>query len=415
MNDTILPVAGFSAAALSTGVKKRGKLDAALIVAEKPIPSAALFTQSMVAAAPVILSRSHIVSGVARAFFVNSGNANACTGEAGMQIAEDIAASCATAIGCAPQEMQVASTGVIGVLPQADKITSAAPTLVENLRDTASALQEVSAAFMTTDLLPKIVSTTFEIDNHTYTVTGIAKGSGMIKPNMATMIGLLLTDAPLTSETCKTLLAEVSLHTFNAITVDGDTSTNDTLLLMASGKAGGPEIGPHSTAADTVRGALFEVCESLAKMIARDGEGATKLLEVIVTGAASYEDAKKVAYAIAESPLVKTAIFGRDANWGRVAGAAGRAGVEFDQANLAISFAGILVCEHGTAVAFDEAEALEALSLTDITIHVDLGVIPSSPQDIESARTLYPALGAARILSCDFTYDYIRINGEYRS
>lgn len=411
----ILPVLGFSAAAFATGVKKRNKLDAALIIAEKPVPAAAIFTQSKVVAAPVILSRKNITSGTARGFFVNSGNANACTGEAGMAAAQEIATAYASAVGCEPDELQVASTGVIGVLPCTEKIIAPAAEMAGLLSPDAPALVDVAEAFMTTDLSVKIISTTFEAQGITYTATGIAKGSGMIRPNMATMIGLILTDAPLTSSACKALLGEISENTFNAVTVDGDTSTNDTLLLMASGAAGGPNIEPGSGAAEIVRDALFGVCEALATMIARDGEGATKLVEVIVTGAARHADAKRVAYTIAESPLVKTAIFGRDANWGRVAGAAGRAGVEFDQANLAISFAGILVCKHGTAVDFDEAEALEALSQPDVTIHVDLGVSASQAGDVESTRTICPAPGAARILTCDLTYDYIRINGDYRS
>ena len=408
-------VKGFSCNALHVGLKKK-HLDLALIAAEEPVPCAGLFTQSRVVAAPVIVSQEHCGSGYAQAFIINAGNANACTGEQGLADAREICATAAGALGCKDTDVLCASTGVIGVPLLADKIVGNIEDLASGRAGDDDHVGLVSQAIMTTDTCSKITTASFEYDGTTYSITGIAKGSGMIAPNMATMIGALLTDAPISPAVCDSLLRSVAAHTFNAVTVDGDTSTNDTLVLMASGAAGGEMIDAKSNPAfELALAALFEVCEKLAMMIAADGEGATKMVDVVVTGASSSADAEQMARTIAESPLVKTALFGNDANWGRVAGAAGRSGVAFNPGLLGITFAGIQVCANGEALVFDEDEALKALSAPHVSIHVDLGQSSQTQLDYESTFTAHPNEGSARIMTCDLSYDYVRINGEYRS
>lgn len=410
-----VPVKGFSFSALHAGLKKK-KLDLALITAQRPIAVSAVFTTSQVVAAPVIVARKHVENGYAQAVVINAGNANACTGQQGLLDAQATCQAVASHLGCDPYDVICASTGVIGVPLPVSKITDALPALTTGLTPSADMLENVAHAIMTTDTKVKVATTTFEVEGTTYTMTGIAKGSGMIAPNMATMISIILTDAPLSPQACKGLLSANCATTFNAVTVDGDTSTNDTLILMASGEGGGSTIvDENSLGFAEASQATFKVCEQLASMIAADGEGATKMIDVVVTGAASSADAAKIARTNAESPLVKTALFGNDANWGRVAAASGRSGVAFDQSKLSISFAGIKVCKNGEALGFDEDEALEALSQDRIFIHIDLGGSAHPQADFESTFTQTPAPGAARIMTCDLSYDYIRINGEYRS
>jgi len=412
----VLAVQGFKAGALASGLRRHGRLDLALVYADEPVACAGIFTQSRVVAAPVILSREHVSDLRARGFIVNSGNANACTGAVGMKTAHEICETYARVLSADESDILCASTGVIGVVLEGDKITSQAERLVETGTADSRGLEDFAQAIMTTDTSSKICSQTFSYAGHTCTVTGIAKGSGMIKPNMATMIGVLLTDAPLSGSMCEEVLHTVAQPTFNSVTVDGDTSTNDTLICMASAVVDAPCIGKkEDDGYDQAVQAFFEVSDKLAKMIASDGEGATKEIEVVVTGARTSEDARRVAFTIAESPLVKTAVFGSDANWGRVAMAAGKAGVFFDQANMDIDFAGIPVCESGTALPFDEEAALAALGGGEVQIHIDLGERATSLSDIASAKTCFPAVGVARVLTCDLTYDYVRINGEYRS
>lgn len=388
---------GFLSAAVHCGLKKGDAPDLGLLVAPVPIPAAAVFTRNLVAAAPVILSRMHVAGGSVRAVVVNAGNANACTGEQGMHDAVATAQCVADAVGCAASEVFVCSTGVIGVpLPLdlvCDGIAAAAGAL------TVDGADEFARAIMTTDTVPKRASATFESDGVAHTVEGTAKGSGMIRPDMATMLAFITTDAPLTSAACDHVLRAAAARTFNRLTVDGDTSTNDTAVLLASGAAGGPPIEVDSAACDAAEAAIHEVCLTLARAIAADGEGATKLVEVTVTGAQTEQAAEKAAFTVAESPLVKTAIFGRDANWGRVAAAVGRSGASLDPGALAVTFAGIEVCRDGGAVPFDEDEALAALSADEIEIRVDLGC----------------GTAQATVLTCDLTYEYVRINGAYRS
>ncbi len=388
--------AGFSASGISAGLKPSGALDLALVAAEAACPAAAVFTTNKVAAAPVIVSRRHIADMTARAVVINSGNANACAGAQGERDAENTAAVLADALGCAATDVIVCSTGVIGVPLPTDRLLAAVPEAVASLSPDGDA---AARAIMTTDTVAKQAAVEFTCGGSTYRVGGMAKGSGMIQPNMATMLAVLTTDAPLTAEACDAALRAAVNVTFNRVTVDSDTSTNDTCVLLASGAAGGEPIAPNDARLVDVIAAVKAVAETLARMIARDGEGATKLITVNVRGAANDTDAELAAFAIANSPLVKTAIFGRDANWGRVAMALGKSGCELDQTRFDITFAGIPVCSAGQAIAFDEEAAFRALSSDDVTLEADLHL----------------GGGEATVWTCDLTYDYVRINGEYRS
>lgn len=388
---------GFLASGVAAGLKTRGKRDLALITAADVVPAAAVFTTNLVAAAPVVVSRRHIAGGVTRAVVINAGNANACTGSQGEHDARTMAIAVAEALECVPEHVLVSSTGVIGVPLPVTRIVAAIPHAASEL-DNASGLY-AAEAIMTTDTFAKETAVTFEVGGRRFTVGGMAKGSGMIAPNMATMLAVLTTDAPLTSEACETALRTAVATTFNRVTVDSDMSTNDTAVLMASGEAGGEEIGRGDPAFEPVAAAIHAVAGALARMIARDGEGATKLITVTVRGAVTESEAELAAFAVANSPLVKTAVFGRDANWGRVAMAIGKSGAHIDPGAFDITFAGVEVCRAGAALAFDEAEALAALSEVDVEIAVELHV----------------GAGAATVWTCDLTHDYIRINGEYRS
>lgn len=393
----VVAAAGFMAAGVHCGLKADGRRDLALVTADKPVPVAAVFTTNAVAAAPVIVSRRHVASGTCRAVVINAGNANACTGRRGEDDAIATAHAVAEALACEPGEVVVSSTGVIGVpLPVELVVAGVAEAAAELDNRTGDVAAE---AIMTTDTFAKQIALSAEIDGHRVTVGGMAKGSGMIAPNMATMLGVLTTDAPLSRAACDAALRAAVATTFNRVTVDSDTSTNDMVVLMASGAAGGAMIEPDSEGFSAVAELVHEVCAQLARMIARDGEGATKLVTVTVTGATSESDAEKVAFSIANSPLVKTALYGNDANWGRVAMAVGKSRAAVDAGKLAIRFAGIEVCSAGEAVGFDEDEALHALSQPEVEIEVDLGL----------------GAGSATVLTCDLSHEYVSINGDYRS
>ena len=388
---------GFSCSGVSAGLKSRGRLDLALVAASRTVPAAAVFTTNLVAAAPVVVSRRHSVGGEARAVVINAGNANACTGARGELDALTMAHAAAEALNCPPEHIIVSSTGVIGVPLPVAKIVSAIPLAVTGL-DVESG-QRAAEAIMTTDTFAKQTALTLKVAERTYTVGGMAKGSGMIAPNMATMLAVITTDAPLKSEACDAALRTAVGSTFNRVTVDSDMSTNDMAVLMASGEAGGEEIGSGDAAFAPLAAAVHGVAEELARMIARDGEGASKLITVTVSGAATESDAELTAFAIANSPLVKTAIFGRDANWGRVAMAIGKSGAHVDPRAFDITLAGVAVCRAGAGLVFDEAAVLGALSESEVEIAVDLHVGDRR----------------ATVWTCDLTYDYVRINGEYRS
>lgn len=388
---------GFMAGAGAGGLKPDGRRDVALIVADAAVPAAAVFTRSSMAAAPIEVSRRTIATGSARAVVANAGNANACTGEQGLRDAEEMAATAARALGCDPGEIVVASTGVIGVPLPVAQVAAAVGEAVGDLdrRDGRHAAE----AIMTTDTFPKESGVSFDLDDRRIVVGGMAKGAGMIMPDMATMLAFVTTDARLSSAACDAVLREAVDATFHRITVDSDTSTNDMVMLMASGAAGGPPIEVGGSGYRSCAYAVREVCGELARMIVRDGEGATKMIGVVVRGADSQDDARAVALSVANSPLVKTAVFGGDANWGRVAMAVGKSDAKVDPWRLSIRFAGISVCDAGQAVPFDEGAAAEALAADEIEIEVGLG------------------LGTAEYsaLTCDLSYEYVRINADYRS
>lgn len=389
--------AGFSASGVASGIRAKGRLDLALVVAGRPVPAAAVFTRNLVAAAPVTVSREHIAGGRARAVVINSGNANAATGSQGIVHARATADAVACELGCESEEVVVSSTGVIGVPLPVELVLGGIPAAVAALgSDSGTSAAE---AIMTTDTYKKELSLSCEIGGRTVTVGGMAKGSGMIAPNMATMLCVLTTDAPLSSEVCDAVLRAVVAVSFNRVTVDSDTSTNDMCVLLASGEAGGEPFAPGSAELTRFTELLCDLAVALARSVARDGEGATKLVSVTVSGASSVDEADLCARTIGESPLVKTAIFGHDANWGRVAAAAGRSGAQFDPDRLSIDFLGIPVCRDGMTVAFDEDEALRRFEEPEIAIDVDLGAGESS----------------ATVWTCDLSYEYVRINGDYRT
>jgi glutamate N-acetyltransferase/amino-acid N-acetyltransferase len=369
----------------------------ALLAASRAVPAAAVFTTNLVAAAPVLVSREHIACGTARAVITNAGNANACTGAQGLADALSMAEAVADALACSPADVIVASTGVIGVpLPVGIVLPAVAEAAAVLDADSG---RDAAEAIMTTDTFPKQSAFTFDAGGNRYTVGGMAKGSGMIKPDMATMLAYVTTDAPLTSQACDAALRAAVGRTFNRITVDSDTSTNDMCILMASGEGGGDPIGPSDEAFAPVAQAIHLVCGELARMIVRDGEGATKFVEITVNGARSEEDAELAAFAIADSPLCKTAIFGGDANWGRVAMAIGKSRAYVDPEAFDVVFAGVPTCRAGAALDFDEDAAAAALGRHDVDISVDLNV----------------GVHSATVWTCDLSYDYIRINGGYRS
>jgi glutamate N-acetyltransferase/amino-acid N-acetyltransferase len=385
---------GFRAAGVTAGIKSAGR-DVALILSDRPASAAALFTSNRVQAAPIAVSREHLRQGQARAIVVNSGNANACTGERGLADARRMAAIAAESLGIAPREVLVASTGIIGHALPMDRIEAG----IRQAAAEAGAHGEAAAeAIMTTDTRPKQIAVEFAVDGRLVRVGGIAKGAGMIAPHLATMLAFVTTDAEVWPEVLQASLAASAARTFNCVTVDGDTSTNDTLFLIANGASGVP-IRPGSPAHRGFCHALDLVCLHLAKELARDGEGATKLIEIQVHGARSFAQAQKIGRTIANSPLVKTAFFGNDPNWGRILAAAGRAGVPIDPERLALRVADIPLVERGEPLPFDATIASAQMKRPEVTLALDLG------------------LGAvsATVWTCDFSYDYVRINAEYHT
>ena len=390
--------AGFRVAGVSCGIKKTdGALDLALVVADAPASAAGVFTQNKAQAAPVLVSREHLArsGGRAAAIVVNSGCANACTGPEGLAVTRSSADFVASVVGCAPEQVLVASTGVIGVQLDLDRIrkgTGAAARVLSR----ASHL-DAAKAIMTTDIAPKEAAVRVVTPAGTFCVGGMAKGAGMIEPNMATMLGFITTDAAVDPAVLQRALKDAVDVTFNAITIDGDTSTNDTVFLLASG-ASGVAIG-DATYGALVAG-LCDVCGVLARAIVRGGEGASKLVSITITGAASVADATTAAKVVANSLLVKTAIHGGDPNWGRLVAAAGRAGVPFDVERASVLVGSIVLFKDG--VPFDDRAPLAAdyLRGTDIEIVIDLGAGGSHQ---------------ATVWTCDLSAEYVRINAEYRT
>jgi glutamate N-acetyltransferase/amino-acid N-acetyltransferase len=387
---------GFKVAGIAAGLKKKGKKDLGLMVSQVPATVAGVFTKNQVKAAPVILDRRRIKTGVCQAIIVNSGNANCCTGEKGIRDAETMASSAASELGISEDLVLVASTGVIGEPLPIEKIDAAIPTLVNSLQ--SKGISDLARSIMTTDTVPKMVSAHGVVDGKTFTVTGVAKGAGMIRPDMATMLCFVCTDVKVSSEILKDILVKAVNPSFNRITIDGDTSTNDTVLIMANGLSGAVIQNP--TQKDIFQKILDEIFLDLAKQLVRDGEGVTKLVEIIVRNAGSDSDARKIADTVANSPLVKTAFFAEDANWGRIAGAVGRAGVQIDPDKIDIHFDDVQMVKSGMGQGKTvEAEATKVLKRPEFTVTIDLN----------SGR------GSGSILTCDFSLDYVRINADYRS
>lgn len=395
-------VPGFRVAAAQSGMRYKNRLDCALIVSDVPAAAAGVFTRNRFCAAPVTLCREHLAAtrGTARAVLINAGIANACTGQEGLRRARRSAHYAASVLGIAPQQVLVASTGVIGPQLNLEPLESVLPRLAADLRP--DAWEQAAAAIMTTDTVPKTAWAETELDATPITCGGMAKGSGMIAPDMATMLAFVATDARVSPQVLEFWLGEAVSQSFNRITVDGDTSTNDTVLILASGTAAHPLIAdPHTPHGKAFGRVLTDVCLDLAHQIVRDGEGATKFVAVTVFGAKSRDRALQVARTIATSPLVKTALFGQDANWGRIVAAAGRAGVDFDADRVSLYFEDVCIFRNGQPVQDEDLEekASSVFRRKDIRLRLDLG-------EGNEAETVY---------TCDFSYDYVRINADYRS
>lgn len=391
---------GFRFAAAHCGLKK-SKLDLALFVSESPAAAAALFTTNRVQAAPVRVCREHLAEsrGKIRAIIVNSGNANCCTGPQGIAASRSTAVGLARALGCHPREILVCSTGVIGAPLRFEKILHAIPGLVLARNSEADAFEKVARAIMTTDTRPKWASAKCRVGGQVVQLLGCAKGSGMIHPNMATMLSFVFTDAASSPALLSRVLGSAAGSTFNSITVDGDTSTNDTLAILANGQSGAPKLTANGRDYEKFSEALAAVCKSLALAIVEDGEGAQRVIEIEVRGAASDRAADRIARTIANSSLVKTAFAGADPNWGRILAAAGRSGVNFDYERVDIWLAGIPVCRRGREHPFDEDVAHKKMLAKHVPVVVDL----------RSGQ------GRARMWTCDFTQEYVHINASYRT
>ena len=389
---------GLSLAVAATGLKYKNRDDLLLMTLCDTATVAGVFTRSDTAAAPVIWSRNVLVSGRAGAILTNAGNANAFTGERGRETVRQISAALAGELGINADQILLASTGVIGEPFESAKLSTYFPQLIAN-KDTG--WEQAAQAILTTDTFPKGAHIKCEIDGVSVNICGIAKGSGMIAPNMATMLGYIATDATMPADVLQTLLSTASDHSFNSITVDGDTSTNDTVFLIATGRANTP---PIDSAEDPklagFRNALRQLMVDLATQIVRDGEGASKFITITVSGAESDHQARHTGLAIANSPLVKTAVAGDDANWGRIVMAIGKTGLGIDQQAIGIKIGGSQVAANGMRVDnYDETPIAAHMQTAFIDIAVSVGT----------------GIGMATVYSCDLTHDYISINADYRS
>ncbi len=390
---SLLPIAGVRIATAAAGVRYQNRVDVLLVELCEGTSVAGVFTKSLTASAPVLACREALKGGVARALVVNSGNANAFTGKAGKDGAELIANIAGKTIACRTDQIFMASTGVIGEKLPAEKIADILSSMANNLCETA--WSDAAKAIMTTDTYPKMATRSADIGGVKVTINGIAKGSGMIAPDMATMLAFVFTDAKIPANILQELLAETNETTFNSITVDGDTSTSDTLLVFATGSANNP-------AADygDFRRALHEVLHELAMLVVKDGEGAEKLVKITVSGAETKPAAKRIAMSIANSPLVKTALAASDANWGRIVMAVGKAGEKADRDKLTIKIGGVIVAQNGAADEnYREEQITPHMQGREIDIEVGVGV----------------GNAAATVYTCDLTHRYIDINGSYRT
>lgn len=410
INKAVVAPKGFTANAVHSGIKRR-RYDLTLIYSEAACSAAAVYTRNIVKAAPLLVTEEIIAknSGI-RAVIINSGNANACTGKQGLEDARSMVKEVEKVLGLDVDSVLVASTGVIGVPLPMDRIKEGIAEVVKNLEDTQEAAGRAVDGIMTTDLRKKGIAYEFELNGKTVKIGAIAKGSGMIHPNMGTMLGFITTDCAISNEMLQKALSETTENTYNMLSVDGDTSTNDMVALLANGLAGNNEINCENEDYIEFKSVLEKINAYLAKQIVMDGEGATKFLEAEVVGGKTEVDAKKLAKTIISSTLVKTAFFGEDANWGRVLAAMGRSGGEFNPEKVKIEFiAGkndkwedpksILLMENGTPVPFNEEHAGEVLERKFIKIKITL-------EDGEATATAW---------GCDLSYEYVRINGEYRT
>ncbi|MBF0194395.1 MAG: bifunctional glutamate N-acetyltransferase/amino-acid acetyltransferase ArgJ [Magnetococcales bacterium] len=393
------PVPGFKTAAIACGIKANGQKDLLMVSMAPNTTVAGLFTQNLVVAAPVTLCKERLPKGIAQALIVNSGNANVANGPQGMETAKTITQTVANTLEIPTDTVFTASTGVIGETLPIEKPLSAIPKLTAAL--THDGWLEAATAIMTTDTYPKAISKKVVIDGKNITITGIAKGAGMIHPNMATLLAFIFTDAAITSPALQTILNEAIEASFNSISVDGDTSTNDTLMAFASGLAENNLIeDPHSATVVPLVDAINDICQELAQWLIRDGEGVSKFVTINVVGAKNQTEAKQVAMSVARSPLVKTALAGCDPNWGRILCAIGYAGVEFNVEEIDIYLGDVQIVKGGVRDPnYKEEQGQEVMNQEEITIAIDLksGV---------AKRTIW---------SCDLTHDYIKINADYRS
>jgi glutamate N-acetyltransferase/amino-acid N-acetyltransferase len=395
--DSLVVPAGFLFGSGTAGIKASGNPDVAFAEAPLGASAAAMFTRNLVCAAPVVVGREHLkrTRGRVRAVIVNAGNANCATGDAGLRAAETTCVSVGEVLSAAPEFIIPSSTGVIGVPLPVAKLTMAVPTILASKADDAAAVERFARAIMTTDTRPKIANRTFTSGKQTVSVLGVAKGAGMIHPNMATMLVYLFTDVDASPAALKPLLKSAVDKTLNCITVDGDTSTNDTVLLLASGDSG---VALHSTGtAKKFANALENVCASIAEQIVSDGEGVQHVIELTVAGASSDRAADQIARTIAHSMLVKTAWAGADPNWGRIVAAVGRSGIKVDPYAIDVRIGPHIVCRGGMSVAFDQRGAHAEMEKPRYPIEVRVG----------------KGKGTARLLTCDLTADYVRINADY--
>ena len=391
-------VAGVRAAGVACGLKKNGRPDLALVVADGPATVAATFTQNLVQAAPVLISKRHLRGGRFSALVLNSGNANACTGRQGLRDAEEMAREVARLLGRPVGEVFVASTGVIGRRLEMGAVRAGIGEAVRRLSATGGG--KAAQAILTTDTGRKEAAVAFPIGKKLVTVAGMAKGSGMIAPRMATMLAVIATDATVSARTLQRALSRAVAQSFNCITVDGDTSTNDMVLCFATGAAGAPAVRSGTPAANALQAALDVVCLALAKMIARDGEGATKLAEVRIQGGRSTREARLAAEAVATSPLVKTTLFGQDINWGRIMAALGRSGARFDPTRVDLFVDEVPVVRRGESLG-EKAEAAANRRLRR--------------REFALIARLHAGTASTRMWTTDLSEEYVRINAGYRS
>ena len=387
---------GFTASGVAAGIKKNKDLDLGMLVSDRPARVAAVFTRNRVQAAPVKLDRQRVQSGVARVIVANAGNANCANGPQGMDAALAMSAEAAGELNVPEDQVLVASTGVIGAPFPSDRVAAAMPRLADTLRE--DGIGDLARAIMTTDTVPKAAGREGQADGVNYRIVAVAKGAGMIRPDMATMLCFICTDADMATDDLQQVLGRAVDASFNRITIDGDTSTNDTVILMANGASGA--VVQSGDDKETFQRLLDDLLMDLARQLVADGEGVTKLVELTVKGAQCDEDAYKIADTIAHSPLVKTAFFGEDANWGRIIAAAGRAGVDLDPDRLDLFFDAVQMVKNGTGCGMAaETDATAVIKKPEFSVTLDLHL----------------GTGQAKMLTCDFSIDYVKINADYRS